>query len=326
MILSFRFGLSTAAILFMAAVVKFSALLRKEFTVSQVPLIWNLVVSWFEPPYLYLVINCIIITIFASSKLQKHGTSHNSELNKFLEDDYNGNQNALQSKLVEVMQANSSREIKFSYKYSDEFDLNGNADDSVTETKSPIIVKDVHIDDSNAPGGLYSGKTTSFKEINDKIILEHTVNKMSEPKPPSSGKFVHQKVVEDNKEGKGRLRVLKPKAQELDTLETTWKSITNGQPLQSTCKHTSYGNLQDEHKMILSETFNEQNSNHRIDNMSKRLAGSSGPGKLRRDPSLSQDELNKRAEAFINRFKEDMRLQRKESLDRSVETINSIIC
>ena len=202
MILSFRFGLSTAAILFMAVMVKFSALLRTEFTVSQVPLIWNLVVSWFEPPYLYLVINCIIITIFASSKLQKHGPSHNSELNKFLEDDYNGNQNALQNKLVEVMQANSSPEIKFSYKFSDEFDLNGNADDSVSETKSPTIVKDVHIDDSNAAtGSLYSGKTTRFKEINDKIILEHPVNKMSEPKPPSSAKLVHQKVVKDNKEG-----------------------------------------------------------------------------------------------------------------------------
>lgn len=34
------------------------------------PWIYNGVVSWLQPPYLYLVINCIIITIVASSKLQ----------------------------------------------------------------------------------------------------------------------------------------------------------------------------------------------------------------------------------------------------------------
>ncbi|KAL8105575.1 hypothetical protein AgCh_029397 [Apium graveolens] len=54
-------------------------------------------------------------------------------------------------------------------------------------------------------------------------------------------------------------------------------------------------------------------------NMTKRLARSHGPGKLRKDPSLSQDELNKRAEAFINKFKVDMRLQRKESLNRIIK-------
>lgn len=35
-----------------------------------VPWIYNGVVSWLRPPYLYLVLNCIIITIVASSKLQ----------------------------------------------------------------------------------------------------------------------------------------------------------------------------------------------------------------------------------------------------------------
>lgn len=118
--------------------------------------------------------------------------------------------------------------------------------------------------------------------------------------------------------GKKRLRASKQK-RELDTLESTWNAITNRQPMP---EHNCCGNLQDQHKLIKSQIFTQQNSSHRIDNMSKRLARSCGPGKLRRDPSLSQDELNKRAEAFINRFKEDLRLQRKESLNRYVEKIN----
>lgn len=37
---------------------------------SDLPSILNVVASWLKPPYLYLVINCIIITIVATSKLQ----------------------------------------------------------------------------------------------------------------------------------------------------------------------------------------------------------------------------------------------------------------
>ena len=34
------------------------------------PSIWSFLLSWLKPPYLYILINCIIISIFASSKLQ----------------------------------------------------------------------------------------------------------------------------------------------------------------------------------------------------------------------------------------------------------------
>lgn len=199
MILSFRFGLSTAAVLFTAVVVKLSA----EFTLSRVPLIWTLVASWLKPPYLYLVINCIIITIVASSKLQKHVSNYYSEPNKFQGDDYYGTENVLQSKLVEVMQPYSPLEIKYKYEVSDEFDFNGNADDSVPETKCLALVTDVHVDDSNATSILHLGKSTTanvnFEVIKDNIIVEHPVKEMS--MPPSSAKFVYQKFVNANPEG-----------------------------------------------------------------------------------------------------------------------------
>ena len=40
-----------------------------DFVVSEVPSIWSIVLTWLRPPYLYIVINCIIISIVASSKL-----------------------------------------------------------------------------------------------------------------------------------------------------------------------------------------------------------------------------------------------------------------
>lgn len=121
--------------------------------------------------------------------------------------------------------------------------------------------------------------------------------------------------------GKKKLEVPKPE-QELETLESTWKAITDGRPMPITHQYTGGVNLQNSHRRITSETFNQQQGSNQS-NISRTLAGSPSSGKLKRDLSPGQDELNKRVEAFISRFKEDMRIQRKESLRQYVEMINS---
>lgn len=45
------------------------------------------------------------------------------------------------------------------------------------------------------------------------------------------------------------------------------------------------------------------------------------PSVVRKEPSMSQDELNRRVESFIERFNKEMRLQRQRSLEQLKKVI-----
>ncbi|GKV45258.1 hypothetical protein SLEP1_g52367 [Rubroshorea leprosula] len=122
------------------------------------------------------------------------------------------------------------------------------------------------------------------------------------------------------------LGVAKPKRHE--TMENTWKMITEkkAMPLSRHLKKSETFKDTWENQVIVdslaepspvvkkSETFKDR-TNFQLSTAQV----SSSPAsvlKQRKEPSLSQDELNRRVEAFIKKFNEEMRLQRQESLNQ----------
>lgn len=166
--------------------------------------------------------------------------------------------------------------------------------------------------------------------------IEMFWSEMSE-KPPVSARFAHQRkparVTAEGGSGKALRRIAKPKKNE--TLEHTWKTITEGRhmPLtrhlkkSDTCETQARQSRSDLSPPMAkkSETFKDRTNYSSVAPIkpSRPAPAPTMPTKpLRKEPSLGQDELNRRVEAFINKFNEDMRLQRQQSQQQFLEMIN----
>lgn len=113
------------------------------------------------------------------------------------------------------------------------------------------------------------------------------------------------------------------KAKRHETLENTWKAITEGRamPLSRHMKKCEtwenhgrqiYAGQVESSPVKKSETFRDRTN----ETLSPQAM------KLRKEPSLSQDDLNRRVEDFIRKFNEEMRLQREQSLKKYWDMVN----
>ncbi|XP_047161620.1 uncharacterized protein LOC124831615 isoform X2 [Vigna umbellata] len=164
------------------------------------------------------------------------------------------------------------------------------------------------------PKSLLQEQEVEKEIIHQEITLKRTDSTeipSSTEKPLVSARFTHRKFLKSTSEGGRALKVV-GKAKRHETLESTWKAITEGRsvPLSRHMKKCdtwqSRGNLAPSLENKSGEIFTDVST----------------AGRLRKEPSLSQEELNRRVEAFIRKFNEEMRLQRQESLEQYMQMVS----
>ncbi|KAK3199161.1 hypothetical protein Dsin_022576 [Dipteronia sinensis] len=389
---SLKVGLVSTCVFSIAMLFKFSFPLISEFVACDVPVFWNVVLQWLKPPYLYLIINCIIISIVASAKLQqKDGSAAAAAPEKVVlsgdvRTGYDRNTVAYDDVMMrdldpekvvmsgdvrtgydrsvvaydDVMmrdlapeKAVLSGDVRTGYDhgvayndvvrdlapekivlsgdvwtggydavYEDVRDLSEQEDEKKNVGDSETAVEfngDVHV----VPAPLPPLQRTDSMEFLEHLF-EKEKGKLRE-KPPASARFGQKKAVKASTEGGKALKVSKSKRS--DTLESTWKTITEGRAMPLN-RHLKKSDTWDTHvrqttpppapKMEKSDTFTGGGG----DNPGM-LRREPSVGKLKKEPSLSQDELNRRVEAFIKNFNDEMRLQRQRSLDQYNEMITT---
>ncbi|GLT77894.1 hypothetical protein SLA2020_494490 [Shorea laevis] len=319
--LSLKVLFMSTGVLSVALGLKVSVPLVLEFSVSQAPVIWSSVVSLLRPPYLYVIINGIIITIVASSRLHHHRDEDNEKAEqitvpKIAVDPHPAFEFEVKSSRSDFGALEPSM-VVFEQKQGDLVEAGG-----FVEEKNAVV------EDHNGDGEneLYILKSPwnnppmrmDWSEIPVEIVLPAE-------KPLVSARFSHRKPVNKaSPEGGRALRVAKPRRHE--TMENTWKMIMEKEamPLSRHLKKSETFNDTQENQLEVdpmaepspvvkkSETFKDRTN----------FQQSPTPLKLRKEPSLSQDELNRRVEAFIKKFNEEMRLQRLESINQYNEMIN----
>ncbi|CAA2968760.1 Hypothetical predicted protein [Olea europaea subsp. europaea] len=293
---------------------------------NQVPVIWSIILPWTRPPYLYLIVNGIIITIAASSRFHKVTSSPSISYER------------LDSVKTPPPSDFASFPVQPEISAADERSLlEDESENSVVEVKAMLINgAKVDIDptgeeiDADAEiGGEDKVVISTSTYIPPHTIISPVQTEFLPPpvreKPLDPPPFRHRKIIRNSK-GARIPRVTRSKRHE--TLERTWNMITEGHQIPPT-KHLKKSDTWQRHEhheitsppddVPKSNTFKTHTSYKSPIESPLRLASST---EISRELSPSQDELNRKVEAFIEKFNEEMRLQRQESLDQYMEMIN----
>ncbi|KAK9117836.1 hypothetical protein Scep_015929 [Stephania cephalantha] len=245
---------------------------------SWLPRLWISFRTWLSPPYLYILVNFIIIGIAASSTFHQNPSDHDS-------DESNDQSSSSSSSCVDDDQVVEIKRI-----------------DGTDSSKKTLLglctVKNVNI----------VGKDSK----SDGLVSNRTVSARSGGSSGSGGsrKASPEKMASKEKESKSE-----------DSMEETWEAITGGtKPPARQLKKSETWNappvVRVAPELKKSDTFSDTAS-----------STSSGSGGLRRRGEfvLSQDELNRRVEAFIKTFNNNIRLERQESLKQQMELANRAV-
>jgi len=252
---------------------------------------------WLTPPYLFFLLNCIILAIFANSR-----GAHRPKFN-----------------LAPNHSHDEPQEPDHHRHFSQVKEIGVSRQDSAPEENEIIHCEEAEVIDSGSAIPLLevekrtnSSEAAAWKPDGGIASADDRSNKML-----ASARFTRRKVSVHESACKS-LRVTQKHKEE--TFESVWKKITEGRhpPLTRHLRSTPNNpdGSRNDHSSPSARRRREEESS------APPRRGGRGAGSLKRETSVGVDDLNKRVEAFIEKFNADMRLQKKESLLHYMEMMN----
>ncbi|XP_023535113.1 uncharacterized protein LOC111796630 [Cucurbita pepo subsp. pepo] len=314
-ILFLKLLLLSSGILSMAEILKFYVPLVVDILVSDVPAVWSSIVLWLRPPYLYLLFNFIIVSILASSKLHQYLVDPPPTTMSKLYADSRADFTVIRA--VDDVLEKSGRDA----------DEDFAADVSEDEEKSDAELYSKISDRENDENGETDRSRLQKEDSVEKLLQKY------DKKPPISSKIRNRKAAKAATTPAGTTSRWSTMNRH-DTLDDAWNAITEGHSApfsrrldkSNTCESHTTRNEEEEEtaigqnnsppKVTKSETSFKNNDKN------QELRRSAAAARVRKMPSVTEEELNRRVEAFIEKFKEEMRLQREESLKKFELMIN----
>nr|ACG41489.1 fiber expressed protein [Zea mays] len=328
---------AAAAAVLAAGGVRFLGPALAAFVTEELPRARAVAATWLTPPYLYLVINAIIISIAASSRFQPSDGGRPSAPSYAPAADAGAGAIGVGGAGDEIEQDGIQPAVVLQLQVPAAMPLVAvkAAAVAAVEEREPVVevhtteVAPVPPDEVDEDYSISRSTWTPRRrgeepEVAADVetdVLPFTDLTNSRDKPLVSARF-SRKAAKASPEGSRALRVARPRKEE--TLESTWKAITEGRgpPLARHLKKSDTWDARPGRRpggsgkvdpaavapagaMRKAETFNDGGRAGR---------SKAPPAPVRREPSLGQDELNRRVEAFIHKFNMEMRLQRQESL------------
>ncbi|XP_048141388.1 uncharacterized protein LOC115733554 [Rhodamnia argentea] len=236
--------------------------------------------SWFRPPYLFIVVNGIIITIAATSRCFHH-----------LQPEAVALERVAAAEEIEVAEATPVAEA------ADPFDEFKDFED-----KRVVVVGN---DGGFGGGDGYNGDCEGERKVAFGRSASTPRRRMdSSEKALVSPRLVRRKAAEgDHLQGGKALRRSARRSNE--SMDNVWKAIVEAGAMPVT-RHVK-----------------ADDADHRISLLESPLPPSTFKDRTNQPrKELSPDELNRRVEAFINKFNEEMRLQKEESINQFKEMVS----